>query len=137
LAADIDPNKCGFNINSETLNYIKDSLERGKFFGRRGLAERPVKLINRLYPVFEWEDIQQNLSLDFKEDMYLSASFFKWFRDFDIKERANRVSLTKLPKLLLYSLFDMLAPLSAIFPRQIQYVLRLSFNYFFSNKWIR
>lgn len=134
LAAGVDPNKCGFKINPQTLNYIKDSLERGKFFNRHGLIERPVKLINRLYPIFEWEDIQHAISSDFIDDVYLSKDFFKWFKNFDIKHRANKITLKNMPSLLLYSFFDIFAPLSIFLPKSIQNKLRWSFNFFFSNR---
>jgi hypothetical protein len=133
LAAGIDPIKCGFNINFESLNCIKESLEKGVFFSKRGLVERPIKLVNRIYPIFEWEDIQRNVPSDFK-DMYGSTRFFDWFKDFDIKNRANKISFTKIPKLFVFSVFDLLAPLITILPRQIQNLLRSSFDYFFTNK---
>jgi hypothetical protein len=134
LAAGIDPEKCGFNINGKNLNYIKDSLKKGVFFSKRGLIERPVKMINRIYPIFEWEDIQKNLSSDFEDDQYKSVNFFGWFRNFNVKERANKISFTKLPKLFLYSVFDLLAPLSVILPVQLQNLLRSSFDYLFNTK---
>ncbi|MDG6223250.1 MAG: hypothetical protein QCH99_08320 [Candidatus Bathyarchaeota archaeon] len=134
LAAGIDPKKCGFNIDAQNVGYIKKSLERGVFFSKKGLIERPVKMINRIYPIFEWEDIQQNLPSEFKEDEYGSESFFEWFKSFDVKERANKIGLVDFPKLFLYSIFDLLAPISFIFPSKMQNMLRASFDYFFKNK---
>lgn len=136
LAAGIDPKKCGFDVDSESLNYVKESLEKGLFFSKKGIAERPIKLINRIYPIFEWEDIQLNLPSEFESNMYQSADFFDWFRNFDIRKRANKISITKLPRLFLYSIFDLLAPISTILPRKIRKMLRRSFDYFFSNKKI-
>ncbi len=133
LSEGIDPNKCGFNITSDSLKYIKKILQTGGFFGRRGMAERPAKLINRLYPIFEWEDIQKHMSENFDHNLYNSREFFEWFRFIDIRNRAIQIKLSQIPRLLLYSFFDFLAPISMVFPKKIQSFLRKTFDYFFVN----
>ena len=135
LSEAIDPDKCGFNITPGTLSYIKKSLQNGGFFGRRGIAERSVKLIDRIYPIFEWEDIQRHLPEQINwDDNYGSMNFLNWFRHFDIRRRATRINLHKFPQLILYSFFDFLAPASPILPKKIQNLLRFVFNRLFLNK---
>jgi len=131
LAEGIDPNKFGFKINSNTLSNIKKVLEAGGFFGRKGLSERPAKLVNRLYPIFEWEDIQQHLPKTLDHDLFGSEEFFGWFRDFDIRKKAEQIKASQIPKLLIYSYFDFLAPVSILLPKKMQSLLRRSFEVFF------
>jgi hypothetical protein len=133
LSEGIDPKKCGFIIRSDSLDYIKKVLQKGDFFGRRGLSERPAKLINRLYPIFEWEDIHRHIPKFFEHDLYGSREFFEWFRTVDIHKKALEIKLSQIPRLLIYSYFDFLAPVSILLPKKIQSFLRRSFNYFFIN----
>ena len=131
LSDGIDPNKCGFNVDSTTLDYIRESLETGKFFGRRAIAERPIKLINRFYPIFEWDDIKTNVNIDLVKDLYGFKKFLDWFNGFDVKKEVSRIRLTQVPKLFLYSIFDFLAPINPLLPKKIRDILRRSFNFFF------
>jgi hypothetical protein len=131
LSEGIDPNRCGFNITAGSLVLIKKILQSGGYFGRRGIAERPAKLINRLYPIFEWEDIQLHLPKKIDHNLYDSLSFFEWFRCFDIRKRVSQIKLSQIPRLFLYSFFDFLAPASSLLPSRVQSFLRRSFDYFF------
>lgn len=131
LSEGVDPNKCGFNITSDSLMEIKKILESGGFFGRRGICERPAKVINRLYPIFEWEDIQKHLPKTFNQNLYDSEEFFEWFRCFDIRKRVTQIKPSQIPSLFLYSFFDFLAPVNIMLPKKIQGLLRKSFDYFF------
>ena len=131
LSEGIDPNRCGFDITSASLDYFKKVLQSGGFFGRRGIIERPAKLINRLYPIFEWQDIQLHLPKTFDHNLYDSVEFFEWFRHFNIQKKVTQIKLSQIPRLMLYSFFDLLAPASIILPKRMQIFLRKSFDYFF------
>jgi len=131
---DIDPNKCGFNVDARTLNFVKGSLINAKFFGRKALAERRAKLINRIYPVFEWEDIQNHIPEIIDNDLYDSKKFFEWFKYFDIRRCSEHIKISQLPRLFLYSMFDLLAPINCLLPRKIRHMIRQSFHFFFERK---
>lgn len=71
---EIDPNKCGFNVDSRTFRFIKQNLVNRKFvFGKD--------------EVFMWKDIQKHVPDTINHNLYESNEFFRWFKDFDISEK--------------------------------------------------
>jgi len=120
----IDPKKCGLNVDANTLNLIKESLINAKLFGRKALAERRGKVVIRIYPAYEWEDIQSHIPKIIDNDLYDSKKFFEWFRDFNIRRCVEHIKISQLPRLFLYSMFDLLAPIHCLFPRKIRHMIR-------------
>jgi len=77
ILEDIDPNKCGFNINKDFFISLKNYLLKGR---------------SNLYfkDEFEmWNDIQRHIPKKLFSNMYNSKAFFEWFRDFDLSEKIN------------------------------------------------
>ncbi len=73
LLGGIDPNKCGFNIDSRTFRFIRQKLIKRKIM--LGKDE-----------VFMWKDIQEHTPATINHNLNDSKEFFGWFKDFDIVE---------------------------------------------------
>jgi len=69
----IDPNKCGFNVNGNTLNCIKKKLIKQHFHLDKD-------------SVYMWKDIQGHIPDIVEHDLYNSRSFFEWLKNFSISE---------------------------------------------------
>jgi len=128
----IDPNKCGFNINADTVTSIKESLDNAEYFKRMTLVERGEKSFNRLYPVVEWKDIQDHIPETIDDNLYGSKEFFEWLRDFDIMENAKKIKLSQMPRLFLRSFFASLEPLIHLFPNRVQKITNQIFKTIFT-----
>ncbi len=75
----IDPNKCGFSIDSKFFDFVKANLTKG----RGGL-------IQDYGEVFVWSDIQRHIPKAMSHNLYNSEEFFRWLRDFDVSENAGK-----------------------------------------------
>lgn len=124
----IDPNKCGFDVNPDVLGYVKKRILDGKIAARKGLAESRVQLINRIGTRGEWEDIQNHIPKNIDNDIYSSKVFFEWLRSFDIRSHLERVRISAFPRLILYSIFDLLAPFNSILPMKVRGIIRRVFD---------
>ena len=73
----IDPNKCGFNINHNFFDFLKRNLIKGRY---------------TFFPdeVFMWKDIQRYIPKKMSHNLYDSKEFFRWFRDFDVAINAEK-----------------------------------------------
>lgn len=93
ILENIDPNKCGFSIESNFFDFLKANLLKGEFIE---------------YPGLPWYNIQRQASETVNQNLYNSKEFFKWFRHFDIPNNTSKrkVNITwclfyiyyKLPK---------------------------------------
>ena len=129
---DIDPNKCGFNnVDRETFDFIKESFNNGNLIKRSSLIERKGKFINRMSEVFFWEDIQKHIP-ETIHDSNNSKTFFKWFKDFDVLGHTKDIRISRLPRLLLSSIAQNLAPLNSYFPRNLRDMNREVFRFLLS-----
>lgn len=124
LVEGIDPNKCGFIINANTLNRIKESLRDGQFFRRRKLAEKGLTKFNRTASIDEWEEIREVVPEKIEKDDYGAKQFFEWLRDFDITRNVNEVKLSQVPRLFTRSFFEFLDPLFQLFPSRLQRLVK-------------
>jgi len=125
---DIDPRKCGFNnFNSRTFDFIKESFINGSLLKRRNLVERKGQLYIRMADVFLWQDIQKHVP-ETIADSNIHGEFFKWFRDFNVLEHSQRISPMRLPRLLLGSVVQILAPLNSYFPNNLRKINRAVFR---------
>jgi len=69
----IDPNNCGFTVDSRTFYSIKR-----KFINRKFIFPQTC--------VFLWKDIQRHIPETIDHNLYNSKEFFRWLKDFDIVE---------------------------------------------------
>jgi len=67
----IDPTKCGFNVDKEFFSTLKQNFIKG----RLSLGENEI---------FMWKDIQRHIPETMSHNLYDSKEFFEWFKDFDI-----------------------------------------------------
>lgn len=113
------------------MNFIKESIVDGKLIGRKGLAERKSKLMNRVELAYCWEDIQEHVPRKLDNDLYSSKEFFEWLGSFDMRECLQGVKISAFPRLFLYSIFDLLAPISCLLPMKVKNIVREAFHLFF------
>ena len=83
----IDPNKCGFNIESGFFNFLRQLFIEGKF------SLSPGK-------VFLWKDIQRQIPKVMKHNLYGCKEFFTWFRGFNISRIETQENTTIVQRLL-------------------------------------
>jgi len=98
ILENIDPNKCGFDINPNFFDTLKRELIEGKFIQNESDA-------------FMWNDIQRHIPKTIKNNTYNSKWFFNWFREFvaaracacavarKLRRRALAYIYYKLPKI--------------------------------------
>jgi len=73
VLANIDPNKCGFNVDHNFFQVLKRNLINGKV----------------VPPFFSWSDIQRHIPESISHNLHDSREFFNWLRDFDIQQAAK------------------------------------------------
>lgn len=69
----IDPNKCGFNIESGFFDSLKQNLLERRFVLSPGR-------------VFLWKDIQKYIPEGMSHNLYNCKEFLRWLKDFDFSE---------------------------------------------------
>lgn len=88
----IDPNKCGFNIDNAFFDCLKQNLVQRKFNLSPGR-------------VFLWKDIQKYIPEEMSHSLYNCEEFFEWFKDFEISEIKR--SDTHIKSYLLYLFYQL------------------------------
>ena len=73
VLANIDPNKCGFNVDHNFFHTLKRDLIAGKVVPR----------------FWSWSDIQRHIPESISHNLHDSREFFNWLRDFDISQAAR------------------------------------------------
>jgi len=76
----VDPQKCGFNVDKNCFVRLKQSLEKNK------LKMTPTTAF------FYWADIQKHIPKTINHNMYNSKQFFRWFKFFDISRCVTKRS---------------------------------------------
>ena len=72
VLANIDPNKCGFDVDHNFFRILKRNLINGK-----------------IVPNFLcWSDIQRHIPESISHNLHDSREFLNWFRDFDLPQSA-------------------------------------------------
>ena len=108
----IDPNKCGFDIDKNFFSLLK------KFF----VKERFSLIANN--KVGMWTDIQRHIPKTSTNNMYNSKEFFEWFRCFDFSEKFARKNprywLLLIFKRLPESVRKIIVRLSTVFHRVLK-----------------
>lgn len=69
----IDPNECGFNIDTQFFQTLKENL-----------IYNCKKFIKRENTVFMWDEIKKFIPAEISHDLYNSKRFFEWFKDFNL-----------------------------------------------------
>lgn len=78
----IDPNKCGFNINSKFFDFLKQNLIDSRFIW--GEDED-----------FMWKDIQRHIPEVMGHNLHDSKKFFEWFKTFDVSGNMRKRNIIR------------------------------------------
>ena len=115
----IDPNRCGFKVNGETLTFLKRSFLEREFV----VFEHDFVAPEFIWRTDEWKEIQAEIpsSLDF--DDCGSERFFSWLRDFDLvkygMEMERRMSTKRVMAVLKYRLLGVALTILPLFPETV------------------
>ena len=83
LMNNIDPARCNFIIDADTLPQLKKRMLKEYYFFFRGESALDF-----------WRTIQEDIRIDEIEDRYGAREFFRWFSGFEkIKQRQNPILL--------------------------------------------
>lgn len=87
----IDPNKCGFNINGNFFDILKQNLIENRI---------------NIEHAFLWKDIQRHLPKVMNHNLYGCEDFFNWFKEFNIVENKPKrnFNINNLPFHVYYEL---------------------------------
>jgi len=88
----IDPNKCGFNVDSKFFATLKRDFIKGK-----------LKLDDDNF--FFFRDIQEHIPEKLDHDLYHSKEFFEWFKDYDLRRNYKKHRIKNLVPLSLYRIY--------------------------------
>jgi hypothetical protein len=81
--AGIDPNKHGFNVDKETFGLIKQALQK-------------QKIIDDALMCNYWIEIQEMIPENLEDDIHGSKEFFKWYKNFEYREKKERSLYNKI-----------------------------------------
>lgn len=96
----IDCNKCGFNADQDTFDFIKHLIIKNRLIKRKLLIQTQGALIENDSVLFFWKDIQNHIPSNLDNALYNSSSFFDWLKNFDLDYYDTHVNLFDLPRLL-------------------------------------
>jgi len=106
----INPNKCGFNVDKNFFGLLKTNIEEQSSF------------IKGWGGVYAWKNIQKHIPEKLSHNLCDSRDFFIWFRDFDISKKAKERKFNvkwcisyiyyKLPKNVRRTVIDRLKPIA-------------------------
>ena len=122
---DIDPNQCGFKVDSKFFGQLKQSFVNHKL----KLSENPATILfGETVRTHGWKEIQTKIPERFNHNLHNSREFFEWFRDFDLTkyglEMEKRTDLSGLFEILKIRLVGCIAPIWYSLPERIQKSLR-------------
>lgn len=75
----IDPNKCGFNVDNGFFDFLKENFSKGR-----------DRFIQGEDWVCMWNDIQRHIPKKMRHNLFNSKEFFRWFRDLDVQGNAGK-----------------------------------------------
>ena len=78
---DIDPNKCGFNIDANYFEYVKERIIKKKF-------------ANDEWIVYHWNLIRNSIPEGKEVYLYNSKEFFEWFKNYDLSGNIKKTSFS-------------------------------------------
>ena len=122
---DIDPNMCGFKINSRIFDYLKQSFVNHTL----KMSENPgTILFGEASSTIRWKDIQSEIPDKICHNLHDSKEFFEWFRNFDLKkyglDMEKKIELSRLFDVLKIRLFSCTAPVWYSIPKNVREVIR-------------
>ncbi len=87
----IDPNKCGFQINNSFFPSLKKRLLKDKH-----------KILSMAVDIFLWDEIKESIPDQITHNLYNSKQFFEWLRTFDLplKKRQTISNFTRSVRIL-------------------------------------
>ena len=115
----INPNKCGFNVDRELFDFLKQSLIGGSFIKSRILIRTKANILGKADELFFLKDIQKHIPETIDHDLYNSKEFFQWFKNFDITGYKAKIEISELPRMLLATIAFKLYPLYCSFPMSV------------------
>ena len=125
----IDPNKCGFTMNSQIWDEIKNKFINKEF----KLSKNPgVFLFSKESRTVSWEAMQRAIPQKLNHNLYNCQEFFMWLKKFDFERYGldieNKVELKVLLEVLKMRLFSCLATLYYSLPKALQHKMRKLFG---------
>jgi len=105
ILENIDPNKCGFNINKNSFNYVKEKIIKKNF-------------ANDVWNIYHWNLIKSYIPSENKFYLYNSKQFFEWIKNYNLLRNIRKTSFrrslslnglhfySKLPKNLRQSILE-------------------------------
>ena len=116
----IDPNLCGFNVDIETFDFIKQGFIEGDCIKSKILIRIKATILSEANELFFWKDIQKHIPETIDHDLYNSKEFFRWFKNFDIAGYKAKIKISELPQLLVATVGFKLYPVWCSLPRNIR-----------------
>ena len=116
----IDPNLCGFNVDMETFDFIKQGFIEGDFIKSGILIRTKASILGKADELFFLEDIQRHIPEIIDHDLYNSKEFFQWFKNFDITGYKAKIKISEFPVCFLATLAFKLYPLYCSLPINVQ-----------------
>lgn len=115
----INPNLCGFNLDMETFDFIKQGFIEGNFIKSRILIRTKAGILGKADELFFLKDIQKGYT-KIDHNLYNSKEFFQWFKNFDIDEYKSKIKISELPRMLAATIAFKLYPLYCSLPMNVQ-----------------
>lgn len=115
----IDANECGYNINNNTFEFIKNSLINKTLFARKLLVQTKGEVITNEADLFFWRDIQMNIPPKINSDVHGSEEFFIWFKNYKFANYKPRINIYELPKLIIATIAFRSYPLYCNIPSRV------------------
>lgn len=116
----IDPNKCGFNMTDKTLIALKQLFLNREY----KIFEHDFVAPNFIWRTDEWKTIQTEIPQSLNNNLYNSAQFFDWLRDFDLEkcgtEMEQRMSNQRLLAVLKWRLLGSALIIKSFLPETVQ-----------------
>jgi len=97
----IDCNKCGFNANKATFEFIRKCLVNGCLFKKKLVNNQRGQIIEEDSILFFWKDIQKYIAEGTPDDLYGSKEFFEWLKKFETDEYISEIKFHEIPRLTL------------------------------------
>jgi 7-cyano-7-deazaguanine synthase in queuosine biosynthesis len=115
----IDPKLCGFNVDLETFEFIKQNFIGNNCIKSKILIRTETNILGKADQLFFWKDIQKQIPEAIEYDLYDSKKFFQWFKNFDITGYKAKNKISELPFMIVYTIGFKLYPLYCSLPLNV------------------
>jgi len=82
----IDPNKCGFNIEANYFKHVKEKIIK-------------KKIANDEWIIYHWNLIKNAIPNGKKDYLYNSKDFFEWLKNYDLSRNIKKTSFGRISNL--------------------------------------